>query len=162
MQIEAANRAETPREANTDLGRDRDNVIALRSELASKIAAHIQVEGDQVTLVPGLILFRRTALTSCYSATYEPSMIIYGQGQKHVNIGGTVYVCDQSTLQLTSVDMPVISQVTQASQEKPILALILKLDMTSVREILSQEEFQSVDLCAGTRGMAIGSRICVR
>ena len=83
-------------------------------------------------------------------------MIIYGQGQKHVIIGGMVYVCDESTLQLTSVDMPVISQVTQASPEKPILALILKLDMASVREILSQEKFLSADVCAGTNGMAIG------
>jgi AraC-like DNA-binding protein len=83
-------------------------------------------------------------------------MIIYGQGQKHVNIGGTLYVCDESTLQLTSVDMPVISQVTKASPDKPILALILKLDMASVREILSQEEFLSSEVCAGTRGMAIG------
>jgi AraC-like DNA-binding protein len=156
MQIEAGNRAETPRGASTGPSGEVDNVIALRSELARKIAAHIEVEGDQITLVPGLVLFRRTALTSCYSATYEPSMIVYGQGQKHINIGGSAYVCDESTLQFTSVDMPVISQITQASLEKPILALILKLDMASVREILSQEEFLSPDVCAGTRGMAIG------
>jgi AraC-like DNA-binding protein len=127
----------------------------MRTELARKIAAHIQVEGDQVTSIPGLILFRRTHLTSCYSATYEPSLIVYGQGQKHVNVGGTIYVCDESTFQLTSVDMPVISQVTQASPEKPVLALILKLEMSAVREIVSQDEFFSPDVCAGTRGMAI-------
>src|SRR5271166_1579672 len=134
MQIEAENRAEKAHEAGSGQGGDGDQVIALRSELARKIAAHIRVEGDQVTPVPGLVLFRRTGLTSCYSATYEPSIIVYGQGQKRVNIGGAMYVCDESTLQLTSIDMPVISQVTQASQEKPILALILKLDMASVRE----------------------------
>src|SRR5208337_3985199 len=121
MQIEAANRAEIPSGASTGQDSDGDNVIALRSELARKIASLIQVEGDQVTPVPGLVLFRRTGLTSCYSATYEPSIIVYGQGQKRVNIGGAMYVCDESTLQLTSIDMPVISQVTQASQEKPIL-----------------------------------------
>jgi AraC-like DNA-binding protein len=156
MQVEETNSAEISRLANTGPGDEGDNVIALRSELARKIASHIHVEGDQVTVVPGLVLFRRTAQTSCDSATYEPSMIIYAQGQKHVSIGGSPYVCDESTLQLTSVDMPVISQVTQASPEKPILALILKLDMVSVREILSQEEFQAADICAGTRGMAIG------
>jgi hypothetical protein len=96
-------------------------VIVLRSELARNIAAHIEVEGDQVTLVPGPVLSRRTALTSCYTPTREPSMIIYAQGQKHVNIGGTAYVCDESTLQLTSVDMPAISQATQAGPEKRIL-----------------------------------------
>lgn len=156
MPIEASNRAEWPRELSRERVGDVDQAIALRSEVARKIAAHIQAEGDQVTPVPGLVLYRRTAPTSCYSATYEPSMIIYAQGEKHVNIGGTMYICDESTLQLTSIDMPVISQVTQASQQKPILALILKLDMASVREILSQEEFLSADVCAGTRGMAIG------
>jgi AraC-like DNA-binding protein len=154
MQIEAAKKVDKPHEASFDPGDDGGQAIALRSELARKIVAHIQVEGDQVTSIPGLILFRRTALTSCYSATYEPSIIVYAQGQKHVNIGGAMYVCDESTVQLTSVDMPVISQVTQASEAKPILALILKLDMASVREILSQEEFLSSDVCAGTRGMA--------
>jgi len=69
MQIEAADSAEKLREASADPGGDGDRAIALRSELARKIAAHIHVEGDQVTSVPGLVLFRRTAPTSCYSAT---------------------------------------------------------------------------------------------
>jgi AraC-like DNA-binding protein len=156
MHTRAENRAEKPSEARTHRRGNGDQAIALRSELARKIEAHIHMQGDQITPVPGLVLFRRTGLTSCYSATYEPSIIVYAQGQKHVNIGGAMYVCDESTLQLTSIDMPVISQVTQASRQKPILAIILKLDMPSVREILSQDEFLSADVCAGTRGMAIG------
>jgi hypothetical protein len=71
MQIEAENS-----EALIDKGSDEAQVIALRSEVARKIAAHIQVEGDQATSVPGLVLFRRTGMTSCYSATYEPSIIV--------------------------------------------------------------------------------------
>jgi AraC-like DNA-binding protein len=46
--------------------------------------------------------------------------------------------------------------VTQASPEKPILALILKLQMPAVREILSQDEFLTPEACSGTRDMAIG------
>jgi AraC-like DNA-binding protein len=52
--------------------------------------------------------------------------------------------------------MPVLSQVTRATKEEPILALILKFEMPAVREILSQEEFLAPEVCAGTRGMAIG------
>jgi len=89
MQKVAAHKADKSREPSSDQGGDGSQTIALRSELARKISAHIQVEGDQITPVPGLVLFRRTALTSCYSATYEPSIIVYGQGQKHVNVGGT-------------------------------------------------------------------------
>ena len=124
--------------------------------LADKIAAHAVVEGDTITNVPGLRLFRRTNLTSCTSAAYEPSLILYAQGKKNVQVGGSTYVCDAGTCQLTSVDLPVFSQVTRASTEEPILALVQKLDMAVVREVLSQQEFLSSDPCAGTRGMAIG------
>jgi AraC-like DNA-binding protein len=123
---------------------------------ARKIATHAAGEGDSVTEIPRLRLFRRTAMTSCTSAAYEPSLIIYGQGQKTVQVGGSTYICDEGTCQLTSVDMPVFSQVTKASLESPILAIILKLDMGLVREVLSQQEFLTAEACAGTRGMAIG------
>lgn len=123
---------------------------------ASKIAAHAHVEGDTITEIPGLRIFRRTTLTSCTSAAYEPSFILYGQGRKAVQVGGSTYICDEGTCQLTSVDMPVFSQVTAASVERPILAIVLKLDMALVREILSRQEFLAPEACAGTRGMAIG------
>lgn len=92
MQVEATNRAEKPHKETIDGGGDGGRAIALRSELARKIAAHIQVEGDQVTSVPGLVLFRRTALTSCYSATYEPSIIVYGR-VKSMSTSGARCMC---------------------------------------------------------------------
>jgi AraC-like DNA-binding protein len=52
--------------------------------------------------------------------------------------------------------MPVVSQVTKASREEPILGLMLKLEMQTVREILSQEEFHVSESVSGTRGMAVG------
>lgn len=52
--------------------------------------------------------------------------------------------------------MPVFSQVTRASQKEPILAIVLKIDMAVVREILSRQEFLAPEACTGTRGMAIG------
>jgi AraC-like DNA-binding protein len=52
--------------------------------------------------------------------------------------------------------MPVVSQVTKASREEPILALMLKLEMPMVREILSQEEFHVPEAVSATRGMAVG------
>ena len=128
----------------------------LLQHFASKINAHTRLEGDTITEIPGLRLFRRTALTSCTSAAYEPSLILYAQGQKNVQVGGSTYICDAGTCQLTSVDMPVFSQVTKASIDEPILAIIQKLDMAVVREVLSQQEFLAPEACAGTRGMAIG------
>src|ERR1035437_6602631 len=130
--------------------------VAMRAELARKIAAHIHLEGREATDVPGMSLYRKSAPTECTSAAYEPELIVFVQGEKRINLGGTTYVCDRSTFLLTSIDLPVVSQVTKASREEPILALLLKLEMPTVREILSQEEFQVPEAVSGARGMAIG------
>jgi AraC-like DNA-binding protein len=134
----------------------RSRAAALRAELARKIAAHIQLEGKEATRVPGLSLYRKSAPTECTSAAYEPELIVFVQGEKRINFGGTTIVCDGSTFLLTAVDLPVVSQVTRASRKEPILALMLKLEMLAVREILSQEEFHVPEAVSGARGMAVG------
>jgi len=134
----------------------RSQAVELRAELARKIAAHIRSDGKEATAVPGLSLYRKSAQTECTSAAYEPELIVFVQGEKRINVGGTTLVCNGSTFLLTSVDMPVVSQVTRASREEPILAFMLKLEMPTVREILSQEEFHEPEAASGTRGMAVG------
>jgi len=131
-------------------------VTELRADLARKIADHAPASGPQATQIPGLMLFRRTASTPCYPTTYEPSFNVFVQGQKRVTFGGTTYLCDKSTFLLSSVDVPVVSQIVSASEEIPLLAFQLKLDMTVVRDILSHEEFQTHETPAQGRGIAIG------
>ncbi len=131
-------------------------VVAMRRELARKIAAHTPQAGAQATVIPGLTLYRRTAPSPCYPATYEPSLTVFVQGRKRVTLGGTTYPCDESTLLLSSVDVPVVSQIVEASEEVPLLALLLKLDMAVVREIFSQEEFQPRESSSQGRGIGIG------
>ncbi len=128
----------------------------MRTELARKIVAHIDVEGEQATEIPGLSLYRRSAPTACTSATYEPRLIVFVQGQKRINLGRTAFLCDESTFLLTSVDLPVVSQVISATTEAPILGLLLRLEMPEVRRILSEEELPWPDEPADARGMAVG------
>lgn len=131
-------------------------VVGMRAELARKIAAHIPVAGLVSTDVPGLRLSRRSAPTECYSAAYEPELVVCVMGEKRITVGGTTHVCDGSTFLLTSVDLPVVGQITRASKNEPFLALALKLEMPLVREILSQDEFLATEVASGTRGMAVG------
>ncbi len=131
-------------------------VVEMRTELARKIAAHIQAAGDHATDIPGLTLYRRTAPTPCNAATYEPSLAVFVQGRKRVTLGGTTYLCDESTFLLTSVDVPIVSQIITASKDVPLLSLLLKLDLAIVREILSLEEFHTPEDSSQGRGIAIG------
>ncbi|HTB97697.1 MAG TPA: AraC family transcriptional regulator [Terracidiphilus sp.] len=131
-------------------------VMAMRHDLARKIAIHFPKEGKEATAVPGLSLYRRSKPTDCMAVNYEPELVIFLQGEKRINVGGVTHICDGSTFLLTSVDMPVLSQVTQASPETPILGMALKLEMPMVREILSQNEFLAAEASSGARGMAVG------
>jgi AraC-like DNA-binding protein len=134
----------------------RPEAAELRAELARKIAAHAEAEGPVPTAVPGLRISRHSATTECYSAAYEPELVVFAQGEKRITVGGTTYACDGSKFLLTSIDLPVLGQFTKASKSEPFLALVLKLEMPAVREILSQEEFLTSEASFGARGLVVG------
>lgn len=131
--------------------------VEMRARLARRVEARMPEEGKEATSVPGLSLYRRNAPTECMAVNYEPELVIFLQGEKRINLGGTTHVCDSSTCLLTSVDLPVVSQVTKASPEKPILGMVLKLDMPVVREILNQDEFLAPGASTSARGMALAA-----
>src|ERR1700692_2418623 len=106
-------------------------VIEMRKALARKSADRATAEGDMQTQIPGLRLYRRSITTACTSAAYEPSLVVFLQGQKRINVGKTTYICDGSNFLLTSVDLPVVSQVIAATEQVPILGLLLQLEMAA-------------------------------
>ncbi len=128
----------------------------MRRELARRIAAHAPTAGEQVTAIPGLALFRRTAPTPCYRAVYEPSLTVFAQGRKLINLGGTEYLCDGSSFLLSSIDVPVQSQIMEASEQTPMLSMHLRLDMPTVREVLSGEDLPDRQASGQRRGVAVG------
>ncbi|MCL4395586.1 MAG: AraC family transcriptional regulator, partial [Chloroflexi bacterium] len=107
----------------------------LRAELARKIALWIGASEKLITEIPGLSLHRRTAPTAPCSATYEPSVIVIAQGRKRVDLGGNTFIYDSSRYLLTSIDLPVMTRVVEATEQAPCLALSLKLQIPVVREL---------------------------
>ena len=128
----------------------------LRAELANKIAWFIGSSERRNTEIPGLLLVRRTAPTAPCSGRYTPSVIVVAQGSKRVDLGKTTFIYDRSRFLLTSVDLPIVSQVVEASQAKPMLALALELQMPVVRELLSREEVHVPPLSPETPAMVTG------
>ena len=134
----------------------RERIRELRSGLARKIAARMGFTENQATEIPSLTLHRRTAPTAPCSATYEPGVTVIVQGKKRVDLGRTTFTYGESRYLLTSLDLPVVSQVTEASEEVPCLAMSLKLEMPLIRELLSREEIQVAEAPADSPAMATG------
>jgi AraC-like DNA-binding protein len=131
-------------------------IAELRKTLARKIASCATTEGEFRTAIPGLFLYRRSAPTPCYRATYEPSFTVFAQGRKRVNLGGTEYICDGTSFLLSSIDVPVESQILEASEAVPMLSMHLRLDMPTVREVLSRDDLPEPEPSSQRRGLAVG------
>jgi AraC-like DNA-binding protein len=128
----------------------------LRVELAHKIAWFIGSSEKLVTAIPEVMLVRRTAPSEPCSGTYMPSVIVVAQGSKRVDLGQTAFVYDQSRFLLTSIDLPIVSQVVEASEAKPLLAMALKLEMTVVRDLLIRDEVRGRPRSSGGPAMVTG------
>ena len=133
-----------------------DRARELRAELARKIASFMGAEENRATDIPGLTLHRRTAPTAPCSMTYEPGVTVMAQGRKRVDLGRTTFIYGESRYLLTSVDLPIVSQIIEASEEAPCLAMSLKLEMPVVRELLSREEIHVAEAPSDSPAMATG------
>ena len=102
------------------------------------------------------MLYRRAAPTVPNPSTYEPSLLVIAQGRIRVDLGKASYVFGQSRFLLTSLELPAVSQVITASEEAPYLAFFLKLDISTVRDILNTEEVHIPEATSGACGMATG------
>jgi AraC-like DNA-binding protein len=130
--------------------------IGLRRELARKIASFAGSGEIVITQVPGLRLSRRTAPTAPTCCTYEPSLAVVAQGRKRATLGGSTFIFDESRYLLTSLDLPVICNIVEASERVPYLGFVLKLEMPVVRELLSREEIHAVEHVTDNPAMATG------
>ena len=111
---------------------------------------------NRATDIPGVSLHRRTAPTTPCTATYEPGVTVIAQGRKRVDLGGTTFIYGESRYLLTSLDLPIVSQIIEASEEAPCLAMSLKLEMPVIRELLSRNEIQAAEAPSNSPAMATG------
>jgi AraC-like DNA-binding protein len=126
-------------------------------ELGKSIARWTEKGELRTTAVPGLSLFRRNEPTEPSSAIYEPSICVVAQGAKRVILGDDdSYVYDSRHYLITSVHLPTVVQVIDASEEKPYLGLMLRLDMREISQMMVDSNLPAPRMQQSHRGMATG------
>jgi AraC-like DNA-binding protein len=146
----------TTNRASKEVTPQPNRVNEMRTRLARHIASFIGHQENLTTSIPGLQMFRRIAPTAPATVTYEPSLAVVAQGRKRADLGRTTFIYDDSRYLLTSLDLPVISQVIEASEKKPYLCFFLKLEIPVVRELLSREEIQATEMPSDNLAMTTG------
>ncbi len=108
---------------------------ANREELAECIAWAIREDG---TLQPlkGLYLSRTSVPLKRVHSVVEPSVCVIAQGSKEVLLGESRYHYDPLHYLLTTIELPRVSQVLEASKERPYLAVRLELAPALVSSVM--------------------------
>jgi len=86
---------------------------------------------------------------------YEPSVCLAAQGSKRVFLGNDVFVYDPYHILITSIDLPTVAQVVEADKDKPYLAMMLRLDLKAVSQMMVDTNLPLAKRHKADRGMAI-------
>lgn len=106
--------------------------------LAEEIARIAQIDGDYVTAIPGLTLHRRSAAAGPMPCIYGFGLGVVAQGSKQVMLGNDVYDYSAGDSMLTTVDLPVVSNVTVATPTAPFLGLMMAIDPRSIVQLAGE------------------------
>ena len=117
-------------------GRTRgDTSASLREELVERIGRAIPADGS-VQPLPGLHLYRHSVSLERVYSVVDPSVCVVAQGSKEFLLGESHYRYDPFHYLLATVDLPSMSQVLEASKERPFLSLRLSLDPGIVGSVM--------------------------
>lgn len=133
----------------------RRETAELRAEMATQFARWASGTTDQATAIPWLSLHSRTATSMPNAHVYEPNVAVILQGRKQVEVGDERFVYDASHFLLTAVDLPVSSCIVEASADQPYMAMLAKIDLAKVRQMIVDYELPAPKV-APLRGMATG------
>ncbi|GIP51050.1 AraC family transcriptional regulator [Paenibacillus vini] len=107
-------------------------------QLAILIRRHAPDTGTYQTAIPNLSVMHATQLSEPLESVYQPSICVVAQGAKTATLAGETYRYDSSTYLVTSVELPVMGRIVEASAEIPYLSLKLSFDAASFLEIVEK------------------------
>jgi AraC-like DNA-binding protein len=116
----------------------------------------IGITNESDTAIDGLRIFRYTSPTEPHSTFYEPCICLVAQGAKHVALAEDEFTYDRSKYLITSVYIPGIVNVVQATPEEPYFGLVLMLDSKEMAQMMLNSKLPAPNRQKAGLGMATG------
>ena len=85
-----------------------------------------------------------------------PSICLIGHGKKRLFLGEETFVYDANHFLITSVDLPVISQIIEATDEEPYFGMTLELDLKVIARMIVECVQPPAKAQAGRSAIAVG------
>lgn len=121
-----------------------------QSELARLIERHVNADGIHTTPIPRLALLRTSQVTEPLPVVYEPALCLVAQGRKQVILANEIYLYGPEQFLVTSVDLPVMGQVIEASPSQPYLCVRLELEAGQLSALLMETGLDKTPSSSGS------------
>ena len=106
-------------------------------ELAERVARAVGEDGA-VEVPGGLRLLRQSSPTPKDHGVSSPAFCVIAQGSKEVWLGDDCYRYDADSYLITAAALPTATRVTEASEERPYLGVVLGLDPALVGSVMDE------------------------
>jgi len=115
--------------------REARRAQAGRDELVERVARAVREDGA-VEAPGGLLLVRRSSPTPKDHGVSSPAFCVIAQGSKEVLLGDDCYRYDANHYLITAAALPTATRVTEASEERPYLGVVLGLGPALVGSVM--------------------------
>jgi len=125
-----------------------------REELIARMKRAVPDDG---VLEPfsGFRISRSSKLVQSVHSVYQPAFCFVVQGRKKALLGDEVFQYDPGKYLIFTVDLPVIFQVEEASEENPYLGFAIHLDPSLVASVMMESGIESKKNNAGTKAIDV-------
>ena len=121
--------------------REKQRMQSNRDELVERMARAVPEDGIS-EVFPGLFLGRSSRPTEMQHSVFKPAFCVIAQGSKQVLLGEEVFRYDPGHYLISTVDLPIVSQVIEASRERPYLSFRLNLDAPLVASVMMESSIE--------------------
>ncbi|CAM2769066.1 AraC family transcriptional regulator [Paenibacillus sediminis] len=126
-----------------------------QSELANIIKRYAEKDGVHPTAIPSLFFMRQSNATEPSHGVYKPSFCIVVQGAKEVWLAQERFKYNPADYLVSSVNLPVTAQVTEATSDVPYLGFKLEFTANQILEVLGDSKIRVGPKENANRGMFV-------
>lgn len=138
---------------------EKQRIETNRNELIERMARILPGDGILETL-PGFFLTRLTKPTESVQSIYQTALFFVVQGSKRALLGGEVFRYDPGHYLIFTVDLPVVFQVDEASEETPYFGFRLNLDPALVASVVVEAGLETNKSDAGVKAIDVKAIDC--
>lgn len=132
-------------------------MATMSAELGDIIARFAPADGDHPSALPLLTLHRYSQVGDLSCGMSRSSLIVAAQGAKRIIAAGESYEYDARHCLITSIDLPIMSRITQATAEQPYLCIAMSLDLAHIATLMADMGRPRADSFPISRPIAVSS-----